>query len=56
MGAQAAAARDKQLAADSHIMSMSEVELRATLMGLNARHPEAVLDEIEQVLNVTRAS
>jgi len=49
-------ARDKQLAADRHIMTMTDRELRAVLMGLNARQPEAVLDEIEQVLDITRAS
>ena len=56
MGPQAGAARDKQLAADRHIMTMTDRELRAVLMGLNARQPEAVLDEIEQVLEVTRAA
>jgi len=56
MGPQATDARDKQLAADRHIMTMTDRELRAVLMGLNARQPEAVLDEIEQVLEVTRAS
>jgi hypothetical protein len=53
---QAADGRIKQLAADSFIMSMSEVELRATLMGLNARHPGMVLDEIALTLTVSRAS
>jgi len=45
-----------QIEADSHIMAMSEIELRATLLGLNVRHAELVLDEIERTLAVTRAA
>lgn len=49
-------ARDKWQLADSHIMTMSEVELRATLLGLNNVIPETVLDEIERTLTVSRAA